>query len=69
MRELATVQAEKIRAEKPKFAVIHRKDGDSDFISALLSELASEVLSILKRLLKFLNYIRSILFSPRMLLC
>lgn len=44
MKELAVVQAEKIRAEKPKFSVVHRKDGDTDFVSALISELASEVL-------------------------
>ena len=43
MKELAVVQAEKIRAEKPKFSV-HRKDGDTDFVSALISELVSEVL-------------------------
>lgn len=43
MKELAIIQAEKIKAEKPKYSVIHRKDGDADFVSALLSELASEV--------------------------
>lgn len=43
MKELAVVQAEKIKAEKPKFAVVHRKDGDADFASALIAELASEV--------------------------
>lgn len=45
------VQAEKIKAEKPKFSVIHRKDGDADFVSALISELASEVTYIIR-----LNY-------------
>ncbi len=43
MKELAVVQAEKIKAEKPKFSVVHRKDGDTEFVSALISELASEV--------------------------
>lgn len=43
LKELAVVQADKIKAEKPKYAVVHRKDGDSDFVNALLSELASEV--------------------------
>ena len=43
MKELAVVQAEKIRTEKPKFAIVHRKDGDADYVSALISELASEV--------------------------
>ena len=43
MKELAVVQAEKIKTEKPKFAFVHRKDGDADYASALISELASEV--------------------------
>ena len=43
MKEAALVQAEKIRAEKPKYAVVHRKDGDVDFVNVLLSELANEV--------------------------
>lgn len=43
MKEIAVVHAEKIKAEKPKFSVIHRKDGDTDFVSTLVSELASEV--------------------------
>lgn len=47
MKELAVVQAEKIKAEKPKFAVVHRKDGDADFASALIAELASEDVTLL----------------------
>lgn len=43
MKELAVVQAEKIKTEKSKFAIVHRKDGDADYVSALISELASEV--------------------------
>lgn len=47
MKELAVVQAEKIKTEKPKFAIVHRKDGDADYASALISELASEVSRLL----------------------
>ena len=43
MKEAASVQAHKIIAEKPKYAVVHRKDGDADFVSVLLSDLADQV--------------------------
>lgn len=45
MKELAVVQADKIKAEKLKLSIVHRKDGDTDYVSTLLSELASEVQS------------------------
>jgi hypothetical protein len=47
MKELAVNQAEKIKTEKPKFAIVHRKDGDADYASTLISELASEVSRLL----------------------
>nr|CAH0109184.1 unnamed protein product [Daphnia galeata] len=47
MKELAVVQAEKIKTEKLKFAIVHRKDGDADYVSALISELASEDITLL----------------------
>ena len=43
MKEAASVQAHKIIAEKPKYAVVQRKDGDADFVSVLLSDLADQV--------------------------
>ncbi len=46
MRELAVVQAEKIRAQAAPYAIVHRKDGDTDFVNALLSEMASSVRKI-----------------------
>ncbi|XP_046458517.1 alanyl-tRNA editing protein Aarsd1-B-like [Daphnia pulex] len=47
MKELAVNQAEKIKTEKPKFSIVHRKDGDADYASALISELASEDITLL----------------------
>lgn len=43
MRELASVQAEKIKTEKPKYCCVHRKEGDNDFVSVLLNDLSTEV--------------------------
>jgi len=40
MRELGTVEAEKIKADNAKYCVVHRKDGDNDFLNVLLSELS-----------------------------
>ena len=48
MRELAIVQADKIKSEKVKFSVVHRRDGDVDFVNALISELATEVNDFIK---------------------
>ena len=43
LRELASVQAEKIKAENGKYHVVHRRDGDMDFVNILLSELSLSV--------------------------
>jgi hypothetical protein len=43
MRELASVQADKIKALNPKYFVVHRKDGDMDFVNVLLSEMSAQV--------------------------
>merc|ERR1712240_382616 len=33
------LKAAKIKAEKPKFCVLHKKEGDSDFIAAFIKEI------------------------------
>lgn len=45
MKELGSVQAEKIKSQKPKYCVVHRKEGDNDFVSVLLNDLSAEVVS------------------------
>jgi len=48
LKELATLEAAKIKADKPKFCVVHKKEGDGDFIAAFIKELDdSELLCIL----------------------
>lgn len=43
MRELAGLEAAKVKAINPKFHAIHRKDADMDFANVLISELAGQV--------------------------
>jgi len=40
MKELGSIEAEKIKANNAKYCVVHRKDGDVDFVNVLLSELS-----------------------------
>jgi len=40
MRELGSIEAEKIKADNANYFVVHRKDGDIDFVNVLLSELS-----------------------------
>jgi len=47
LRELASVQAEKIKAENGKYHVVHRRDGDMDFVNILLSELSLSETTVL----------------------
>jgi len=39
LKELAILEVAKIKAQKPKFCTVHKKEGDSDFIAAFIKEL------------------------------
>ena len=45
LKELAAYEANKIKESSPKplYCIVHRKEGDSDFISAFLKELDDNV--------------------------
>ena len=60
LKELAAYEASKIKARSPRplYCVVHRKEGDSDFISAFFKELDDNVRNTISTSLEYIHFHR-----------